>query len=185
MFMLCPTCHTNTLESAHLAPELPTESCTVCHGHWITSARYFSFAAVVQGSPVDPAPPGAGARLAGEAPGLKLCPACRKFMHYYPVGHGLAFGIDKCNTCGGAWLNAGEWEALVCAKLHMQLHAISSDVWQAEVQRQLRAAQEEAAMEKRLGHDEYARLVQTFLWLHAHPHRAEILAYLQHPEEPR
>ena len=180
MPLLCPTCGTATMEGSALATDLSTERCTTCQGHWITSARYFTYVAVAQGTPVTKVTP-----IGSESPGMKLCPTCRKFMHYYPVGHGLPFGIDKCNTCGGVWLNAGEWEALVQAKMHLQMHAVSSDEWQAEVQRQIRAAQEEAATERRLGRDDYARMVQAAQWLRGHPHRAEILAYLQRPEEPR
>ena len=180
MTFLCPTCRTATMASGHLETGLQTEQCATCHGHWITSARYFCYLEESQATPVAQHTP-----AASEPPGMKLCPVCRKFMHYYPVGHGLSFGIDKCNTCGGVWLDAGEWATLVEAKLHVQLHAISSDAWQEQVQQQVRTAQEEAAVERRLGKQDYARLVEVARWLRTHPHRAEILAYLQRPEESR
>ena len=180
MTFLCPTCRTATMTSGHLETGLQTEQCATCHGYWITSARYFSYLEQAQATPLAPPPP-----AATEPSGMKMCPACRKFMHYYPVGHGLSFGIDKCNTCGGVWLDAGEWEALVQATFHLHLHAISSDAWQEQVQQQVRTAHEEAAMERRLGHEDYARLVEVARWMGQHPHRAEILAYLQRPDEPR
>jgi Zn-finger nucleic acid-binding protein len=163
------------MEAAHLEPALETERCATCEGHWITSARYFAFLAEVPAelpSPaIDPA--------AADSPAMKRCPSCMKFMHYYRVGHGLAFGIDKCNTCGGVWLNKGEWETLKQAGISRQLHAISSDVWQADVHEQTRAAAELAAMERRLGAADFAELRRVGQWLKDHPHRLEMLAYLQ------
>jgi Zn-finger nucleic acid-binding protein len=100
-------------------------------------------------------------------------------MRYYPVGHGVSFGIDKCNTCGGVWLNDGEWTALRARGLHVKVHTISSDIWQAGVEREQRAEQDTAAMKRRLGEADFTELRRIVRWVNSHPHRVEILAYLQ------
>jgi Zn-finger nucleic acid-binding protein len=175
MAMLCPICRTATLGPEHLEPELPVDQCSNCRGTWITAARFFGFASGVSGQTLaiasaDPGP---------DSPEMKLCPACQKFMHYYSVGHGVAFGIDKCNTCGGVWLNVGEWAALKARGLHLKVHAISSDIWQAAVAREIRDRAEEDAMRKRLGAADYAELRRVAGWLEGHAHRTEIWAHLQ------
>jgi len=175
MGFLCPICKSATMVSAALEEGLPTERCTGCGGHWITSARYFGFLATADAhAPV----PENVATAPADAPGLKMCPVCLKFMHYYEVGHGLPFGIDKCNTCGGVWLNAGEWESLKAHGFMRQLHAVSSDIWQAEVEKQRRADQEESAMRRRLGDADYAELQRVAAWLRGHGQKVEMFAYL-------
>jgi len=171
----CPQCKTPTFDSHQLASELDVICCTQCHGLFIASARYFAYLSASAGTAIEPRAdlPVIDSRE------LKLCPDCGKFMHYYPVGDGLSFGIDKCNTCGGIWLGAGEWEALCRGNLHRKLHAISSDIWQERVGRQTRAASERAAMLRRLGEEDLAKLESVSAWVQHHPHATEILAYLQ------
>jgi Zn-finger nucleic acid-binding protein len=181
MAFLCPHCTTATIEPAMLEEGLPADRCQTCGGHWITAARYFAYLAGENGVLHVPATAG---ETAADSQGVRLCPTCGKFMRYYPVGHGIAFGINKCNTCGGIWLDGGEWEALRAHDLHRQLHAISSDVWQIEVHRQIRHDQEEASMLRRLGHADYQELRRVCAWLRGHAHRDELLAYLQKEGHP-
>src|SRR4051812_43720432 len=165
MAFKCPICKTATIVAGSLEENLPTEMCSTCGGHWITSARYFSY--VVTMGAVE-APQAGGVRAKADEPGVKLCPTCLKFMHYYRVGHGLPFGIDKCNTCGGVWLNAGEWEALKARGFLRQVHAITAEVWQEEVARQERARQEIAGMVRRVGEADFAEVQRVVLWLRGH-----------------
>ena len=178
----CPICKTPTLEAARLANNLEADVCTSCRGSWITSARYFGYLNeagektedLVGFQPVESsAPP----MPAADSPSMKLCPACGKFMRYYPIGHGIAFGIDKCGTCGGVWLNHSEWDALVARKLHTKLHAVTSDAWQESVRKQLRAATERAALLRRLGEQDLAELDRITQWNEHHPERAVRLSH--------
>jgi Zn-finger nucleic acid-binding protein len=176
MSLNCPICRTAGLEPAYLEADLPVAQCTNCRGVWVTSARYFGYVSLQ--SPEAASAPEIAAP-APDTPGMKICPECRKFMRYYPVGHGVAFGIDKCSTCGGVWLNDGEWAALKARGFHLKIHAVSSDIWQAAVERDQRAEHEAAAMQRRLGPVDFAELTRIVEWLRQNPHRAEILAHLQ------
>jgi Zn-finger nucleic acid-binding protein len=170
----CPVCKTPTLQPDTLDPDLPTDRCTTCGGHWITSARYFAYAAHAPGDA-----PHVASDPPADPPVPKFCPACTKFMRYYPVGHGVPFGIDKCGTCGGVWLNDGEWQALAARGFHRRLHAISSDAWQAEVSAEHRAQTDRHRVVRHLGETDVAELDRLIHWLDAHPHRTLAIAYLQ------
>ncbi len=172
----CPSCRTASMEPTTLEPELPVDRCSTCLGAWITSARYFAYLAAISPGPRTLEPT---VEAATDSPAVKICPTCLKFMRYYPVGHGLPFGIDKCNTCGGVWLNAGEWEALKAGGLERQVHAISADTWQHEIAHERQAAVQRAMLIKRIGAPDLAEIDRVAAWISGHAHRAELLAHLQ------
>ena len=100
-------------------------------------------------------------------------------MRYYPVGHGLAFGVDRCGDCGGFFLNAREWEALASHGLETRLHFIPSDAWQAEVARGLRTAHDAESLVRRLGAEDAAELERVTEWIAGHRHRDVMMAHLR------
>jgi Zn-finger nucleic acid-binding protein len=183
MPLRCPACQTPTFEPTHVQGGPEAHVCTSCHALWIPLNRYFAF---LSGLPASldscpgPASPQTPSDLGADSPALKLCPACNKFMRYYPVGHGLAFGIDRCGSCGGFFLNALEWDALLAKGLHTKLHFIPSDAWQADVSRHAKAAHDADALTKRLGPTDAAELHRITAWIASHPHRDLLLAHLRH-----
>lgn len=180
MPMLCPQCRTPSFDSYSPEAGLEAIRCATCFGLFISSARYFAFVSTSPDQAVEQPPP----PVVSDQREIKLCPACTKFMHYYAVGHGVSFGIDKCNTCGAVWLNAGEWEELRRRQIHRNLHTIASDIWQERVRREIRAAAERAGMLRRLGAEDLEKLEGISAWVQSHPHATEILAYLRRAVPP-
>jgi Zn-finger nucleic acid-binding protein len=178
MPLRCPACRTATFEPTHIPDGPDADVCTTCHGLWITLNRYFAFLANIPAS-LEHAPGPATPQAGPDSTQLKLCPACSKFMRYYPVGHGLDFGIDRCGACGGFFLNNHEWDALAAGNLHTKLHFIPSDAWQADVARHHRTAQHETALTRRLGAADAAELHRITAWIAGHPQKDLLLAHLR------
>lgn len=183
MPLRCPACQTATFEPTHVESGPEANICTSCHALWIPLNRYFAFLANIPSSLEScpgPASPQPAIEAGPDSPALKLCPACNKFMRYYPVGHGLEFGIDRCGSCGGFFLNALEWDALLAKGLHTKLHFIPSDAWQADVSRHARTAHDADALTKRLGPTDAAELHRITAWIANHTHRDLLVAHLRH-----
>jgi hypothetical protein len=70
-------------------------------------------------------------------------------MTKYKVGHGFRFTIDRSLT-GGAWLDAGEWEALRGRNFRDEIHFIFTDPWQ---RRDESAEWERSRLAERVGRD--------------------------------
>jgi Zn-finger nucleic acid-binding protein len=180
MPVLCPECKTPTLEAGRLAEDLTTDRCRQCGGHWVTYNRYFAY---VHGKPAlkGAAAGDIGVEQAGPTDSrvIKVCPACARFMRYFPVAADLSFGIDICHACGGIWLNEGEWPVLVARGLHRQLHAIGTELWQAELAAKRRTLAEHAALVKRLGEADVVELERIVKWINGHAQRMVVVAHLQ------
>ena len=143
--MNCPTCTpARALAAVELeAPWLIAHECDGCGGHWISATAYREFwTHHPKNLPERPA--AAGESRAADGPYLRRCPECDYILGRFRVGRGIPFTLDQCRNCGGAWFDAGEWQALRDRNLHDDLHFILSDDWQDEVRRLEQAAREEA-----------------------------------------
>lgn len=178
MGMRCPACQTHTFEAVKLAKGPAAMRCSACRSLWISLNHYFAFLENVPSGMAD-APGPASPQPAPDSSAVKMCPQCAKFMRYYPVGHGLEFGIDRCGACGGFFLNDHEWDALVAAGLGTKLHFIPSDAWQAEVARTVKTVHDQEALARRLGAPDAAELERVTAWIGGHPHRDVLLAHLR------
>lgn len=135
--MKCPTCTPDRgLVTVELeAPWLLARECPGCDGHWISATAYRNWWLHHPGN-LPEVPAGAGTELAAaDGPYLRRCPECDYILGRFRIGRGIPFTIDQCRNCGGAWFDAGEWQALRDRNLHDDLHFIFSDDWQDELRR--------------------------------------------------
>ena len=177
--MKCLLCKTPTMQSVAVDPALTVEQCTTCGGQWIPSRRYWAFlqeSGLAGAAEIVAAPGAVPAPL--DSTGAKLCPECAHFLHRYDVGHGVTFAVDRCNACGGFWLDAHEWPALAARNLHTQMHLITSDAWQREIDRQKRDEARRRLMLEKLGPADFAEVHRIKQWLDSHPKKAELYAFL-------
>jgi len=108
----------------------------------------------------------------------KICPETGALMTRFRVGHGFDFMIDRSVT-GGVWLDAGEWEALRNGGLHRALHRIFTAPWQRAARSAEVAERQEQRLREKLGDALFERLAALRVEVGDHPHRPEILAFLQ------
>jgi Zn-finger nucleic acid-binding protein len=190
--MNCPLCKTTTLAASDLPTgetvALTARTCSGCGGAWVAGDVYLLWVARHGGGPppihewgdddrtaaaLVPASP------AGEPTKAKLCPPCGRLLSRAKVGHGLAFQLDRCVTCGGFWFDAGEWDALLARGLHDDAHHVFSPAWQADVLKHDRRLQHDRLMIAKLGEADWREIRRIKTWIDGHEHRAELHAVLR------
>jgi Zn-finger nucleic acid-binding protein len=198
--MKCPACVNAKLIRCSLEPTLQSLACRQCGGNWVEAQQYFRWLELsgeagaggdscesptpesepTEFAPADSAPlaPATPAASADDDAKARLCPECGRLLARLKVGHGVPFRIDHCGTCGGTWLDAGEWEALRDHGLHRTLHRVFSPTWQAELTRLERRAEHEELLRRMLGPDELAQVRRFADWIKCRPKRSELLAVL-------
>jgi Zn-finger nucleic acid-binding protein len=164
-----------SLLSSEIAPGLPSQRCSRCHGHWLRMADYELWrtdATPVQEHQVPPMRAEAGATA-------RACPACERMMTRWRVGASPDFRLDRCAGCKAVWFDAGEWPALVRAGLAQRLSEVLSDTWQRRVQSDELSARRLAGLRARHGQECMNELERMRTWLEAQPQREELLALLR------
>ncbi len=174
--MNCPHCKNTSLVAVSLELGLKGHQCLYCHGHWIDAMAYHQWLASLP--VISPEKTGTSVELAAaEDQRARLCPACRRIMLRYHVGHGLAFTLDQCPACCGMWFDHNEWEALKERNLHDEVNAIFTEAWQTAARKN--AAREHlAALNARKFGDRYEELLRFRTWLRDHPQRDEMIGFL-------
>jgi Zn-finger nucleic acid-binding protein len=179
--MKCPVCKDVVLADAELESGLPAGRCAECGGQWVGGSTYLKW--IGDRGPEPPPDREVFEAVPGE-PAVrdnrkaKLCPYCGRFLTRAKVGRGLEFLLDRCGSCGGIWFDANEWEVLKGRGLHDAVHFVFSDAWQADVSRRDREAQHDRLLAQKVGEADWAEVKRVRAWLDAHPHRAELYAYL-------
>ena len=176
--MLCPVCKTVTLANEDLQQNLTAKTCKQCGGRWLPSYQYWKWldkhGATLPEKPID-----AGLSLpVDDSPAGKVCPECGHFLSRKRVGHGIDFHLDRCNNCGGLWFDLNEWEVLLSRNLHDEVHFVFSSAWQKQVQRDDAKHVQAERLEKILGHEDYAKMIEIAGWIRSHPNKSTILSYL-------
>lgn len=177
--MHCPACNPPTLTPIALEPQLPAQQCSHCQGHWLAADDYFTWLdrqpARLPEQPYDGAP----LQLPTQST-AKICPACVRIMHRYDVGHGTAVTLDQCAHCDGIWFDPNEWQALKGRHLHDEVHLVFTAPWQAQVRKTASIERLTQIYQTRFGAD-FARLQEIHTWLHQHPKKNDLLAFLTDP----
>lgn len=107
-----------------------------------------------------------------------FCPESGALLARYRVGHGLQFQIDRSPMTGGIWLDHGEWQALKSKGLHHELHRIFTAPYQRAIRNASYQDRLRESFQQRIGADSFAK-VQAFRdWMAAHPHAADIRAFM-------
>jgi len=181
--MKCPACSTDQTLQVSTAPEgLRTRRCPSCDGCWVRSQDYWRWMSqrVAESSPapVESIPTSGAPRELGH----RFCPEDGYTLERFEVGAPHAFLIDQCGNCSGAWLDAGEWEALCEGGLADRLHLILSEEWQDQLQAARRDDGDGARWSRELGPADLARITEIKEWLDEHPKRGELYAFLRFHE---
>lgn len=171
------------LEPAALPAGPSAWHCPVSHGVWINSRDYQEWLQTRDPKEADEFPLGDPPDLdqlkQNDSRAGKRCPEDGGFLILHRVGHGIPFNLDRCGSCGGVWLDKGEWRALLAKKLHADLTRIFTSAWQAKIRHEDQQRARDATLHKRLGDADFAHASEFASWLKAHPSRAEIFAWLQ------
>ena len=173
----CPLCPV-PLAPVELLPDLRSWRCGKCQGQWISGEHYRVWRERQPAGDGLPASPAGGAVEVHDSPAAKLCLDCGRLMGRQRAAAELAFSIDRCNTCGGIWLDANEWDALRAHDLENKIHLIFSTAWQAKLKRDDQHRQTIERLGRKLGEADLAELLRVKTWIDKHPLRVEIRAFL-------
>jgi Zn-finger nucleic acid-binding protein len=176
--MNCPVCKNISLQNKDLGENLTAQACQHCEGLWIPSSQYWQWSQTHPAKPDTEPTPQITSIPAQDSVRPKLCPECGHFLTRKKVGHGVAFSLERCTSCGGIWLDKNEWETLRSRNLHTRIHFIFSDSWQKQVQQQENREIHEKRIEQIIGRDDYKKLQSVAGWIHSHPQKATILSYI-------
>jgi Zn-finger nucleic acid-binding protein len=185
----CPVCLDVLLSDQLLDEQLSAKRCARCGGSWLHAQDYWDWLerqknGSASSAPVEPTSVVPAPVVIADATLARRCPECGHFLTHAKVGHGVLFHLDRCGTCGGLWFNAGEWPALRERQLHTQVHFVFSAAWQARIVREELMVAREAIVREKIGAADLDEIKRVKQWLDAHPHRAELYAYLM-PEADR
>jgi len=101
----CPKCPSETLVESNCLGELPLDHCPACGGIWFDKGELEALLGQSQGSvPADFA-------LISPKPSECQCPRCKKTMSRGGLVNPLLL-VDKCQDCGGVWLDPRELDLL-------------------------------------------------------------------------
>lgn len=176
--MKCPVCKSTSLQSVPASNSPDRSVCSKCDGQWIKSFQYWKWIKA-HGENLPETPPEQGACLpVSDSSGAKLCPECGHFLTRNRVGHGIEFHLDRCQNCGGIWLDKNEWKVLESRNLHDDIHFIFSSIWQSHVLEEELARVHDARVETILGQEDFERTRAFKSWVQNHEERNTIMAYL-------
>lgn len=106
--MKCPKC------ASALAPVrvegVEVDRCVGCHGIWFDARELERLREIPAAEAVDDGDPRVGRRF-NDAP-RAMCPRCRVPMIRMLDGQQRHVWLERCGTCGGTWLDAGEFRDL-------------------------------------------------------------------------
>lgn len=172
----CPVCTNAVLHRETLPQGLSALRCESCRGLWISSASFWRWHDRPHAP--DPTPMTEYEPLGEDSLAAKLCPECRRFLTRYKVGHGLDYHLDHCATCGGTWMDAGEWDGLCERGLEREFNRVFTTAWQHQLRDEASAQRFESLIQNRLGSDDYRRTREVIDWIDRHEQRDTILGYL-------
>jgi len=178
--MDCPKC-----DGAVLAP-IPSvapitgagtvpKRCTTCGGFWISRGAVPALhdSGVLERLEGDPA---AGRRTDKRS---GLCPEGHGIMARARVRWDDPYFVEKCSSCDGIWLDAGEWSRLGADLLLDHLDELWLPSWRRRLRNDHERAHLEADLKARLGDDLFERARDMGMTLAAHEHGDVALAYVR------
>ena len=176
--MKCVLCG-NQMTLIDLDENLKGLRCVECGGTWIKANAYWKWLKSHDGT-LPEKPESETAPLPVEDTcNMKICPDCGHFLTKRKVGHGISFHIDRCQCCGGIWLDKNEWEVLKSRNLHDEIHFIFSQEWQEEIREQARRKRYDDEVKKLIGIEDFKTVSEFKKYLDSHIAKNIILAYLQ------
>ncbi len=104
--LACPRCEDGELQE-HRLEEWEVKVCRACGGLWLGPDTFRKAAKKLPPPGIDPKAAEADRRAVWEESPLG-CPACRKPMRKSQYSYSSGILIDRCEVCGGIWLDRGE-----------------------------------------------------------------------------
>jgi Zn-finger nucleic acid-binding protein len=177
--MKCLLCENILLERTEIDDNLHAFTCKECGGIWIQAKAYWKWLKSLD-HPLPEKPESETAKLTvEERPQMKICIDCGHFLTRRKVGHGISFHIDRCQCCGGIWLDHNEWEILKSRNLHDDIHFIFGQEWQEDLQKEEREERYQQEVKSIIGDDVFAKVADFKDFLEKSPTKNIIMAYLQ------
>lgn len=173
--MDCPACTKSELHPTQLDDGLVAVSCSSCDGVLLSLLVYRGWLETHGGAPTSVEP---DATLQEDGEGARLCPKCNRFMTKFAIHASTGNRLDLCQHCDEVWLDDGEWPLLQHLRLLPELPKVFTDAWQFQIRRQQRDRTRKDRLRSQLGEEDYSRVHDFSDWLHDHPLRHRIRAWL-------
>ncbi|WP_158587032.1 zf-TFIIB domain-containing protein [Motilimonas pumila] len=171
--MQCTSCEQGQLVGSHLAPLLPTKSCSHCGGHFFYLADYLRWLEQA------PKPTAIDSEIeANETNKAMLCPVSGRLMRKYRITHTQPHKVDLSTSVNGIWLDKGEWELLEQEGLSLVLNKIFTDPWQRNIRLGKTSEVLKAQYQAKFGDQTYQKMQALRQEIHDSEQKAELLAYL-------
>ncbi len=176
----CPVCKNFPLQPTQLESSLPVLTCGSCSGAWIRANEYALWLNSQKPGSFDESRTEEASRRfpVTESNKALVCPDCGHFLRKYRVGAGVAFHLERCNSCNGVWLDRNEWEFLKMTDLHDEIYRIFTKPWQQQLQNEIVARQLEALYRKKFGEEDLKRIKEVRSWLQNNPNQNALIAFL-------
>lgn len=178
--MNCPKCLTKELGPIPGAAPLTgtgavPQRCAECGGLWISRSAVPALheSGVLEALEVNPE----ASRVADRKNGL--CPEGHGIMARARVRWDDPYFVEKCSSCDGIWLDAGEWSRLSSDLVIDHLDELWLPSWRRRLQDGHERAQLEADLRARLGEDLFERTHDLGMTLAEHAHGDVALAYVR------
>ena len=172
--MDCPHCKDQRLSPVKLEQDLPALQCGECHGSLVSLLVYRRWS---ETHPIVGEPEGNIEEEADETRCGLLCPKCHRLMQKFSISAESKHKIDLCTHCDEAWLDQGEWQLLKHLELADQLPSIFTQPWQHHIKQEAFAKKRLQRWQEILG-DDFEKAQAFREWLNGHPHKDELLRYL-------
>ncbi|MCK5726663.1 MAG: zf-TFIIB domain-containing protein [Thiotrichaceae bacterium] len=178
MSINCPNCSSVTLKASQIEPQLISQQCPQCEGHWIRLAHYIDWVksqtieqAVVEEIDVEVEP---------NMTTPLICPKTQEPLIPFSVTSDIKHQLHWGQTSKSFWLDKGEWQQMQEKRVADKL----TDVFSTERQSQLAPLQQQLNREhliiNAIGKENYSRLKLVRTWLHeqSDEHKALMVSFL-------
>lgn len=179
--MKCPSCDGGRLVPNFIDDNLRSRECDLCGGDWLLIEDFVSWKEMhpehkfSDDLTVEDIPQDTGRAL--------FCPVTGGIMSEMRISTTTPHRIDYSAAVGGVWLDKGEWEMLKRDGIAGALNEIVTQAWQRQIKLDTANKNFAAIYADKFGEETYDRAKEVREWLHRHPQKAELRAYLM-AEDP-
>lgn len=179
--MKCPSCASGHLFPDFIDDNLRSHKCNSCGGDWLLIEDFVSWK---ERHPEHEFSDNLSVEELAEDTGRALfCPVSGGIMRKMKISAQTPHRIDYSSAVGGVWLDKGEWGLLKSEGVAGSLNAIVTQAWQRQVKLTTTSQNFNAIYTDKFGEDTYSKLKEIRAWLHEHPQKADLRAYLM-AEDP-
>ncbi len=187
--VLCPKDRETELEQRTLDDGLVVLYSPACGGSWIGAEEYRSWQATQLEAAGVAEPPALDASVLEPVldpefePSLEdvqasLCPVCQSYLSRSRIGFGQSFFLERCRSCGGFWVDRGEWELLTRLGLTLNLDYLFTPEWQDAARRREQFLTERRVLVEKVGEELAQEVFALAQKLEGNPNGDFAVAYL-------